>query len=36
MLGVVLAWAVSYSGSLWSAIITHSANDCLTFVIFGI
>jgi CAAX protease family protein len=35
LLGVVFAWAVSYSGSLWSAIITHSANDCLTFVIFG-
>lgn len=35
LLGVVLAWAVSDSGSLWSAIITHSANDCLTFVIFG-
>jgi membrane protease YdiL (CAAX protease family) len=35
VLGAVLAWAVSYSGSLWSAIITHSANDCLTFVIFG-
>jgi CAAX protease family protein len=34
-IGVVLAWAVSYSGSLWSAILTHSANDCLTFVIFG-
>jgi membrane protease YdiL (CAAX protease family) len=35
LLGVLFAWAVSYSGSLWSAIITHSANDCLTFVIFG-
>jgi membrane protease YdiL (CAAX protease family) len=35
LLGVVFAWAVTYSGSLWSAIITHSANDCLTFVIFG-
>ena len=35
VLGVVLAWAVSYSGSLWAGIITHSANDCLTFVIFG-
>jgi len=35
LLGVVFAWAVRYSGSLWSAIITHSANDCLTFVIFG-
>jgi membrane protease YdiL (CAAX protease family) len=35
LLGVVFAWAVSYSGSLWSAIITHSVNDCLTFVIFG-
>jgi membrane protease YdiL (CAAX protease family) len=35
LIGAVLAWAVSYSGSLWSAIITHSANDCLTFVIFG-
>lgn len=35
LIGVVLAWAVSYSGSLWAGIITHSANDCLTFVIFG-
>lgn len=35
LIGVVLAWAVSYSGSLWSAIITHSANDFMTFVIFG-
>jgi membrane protease YdiL (CAAX protease family) len=35
VIGAVLAWAVSYSGSLWSAIIAHSANDCLTFVIFG-
>jgi membrane protease YdiL (CAAX protease family) len=35
LLGVVFAWAVSYSGSLWSSIITHSANDFMTFVIFG-
>ena len=35
VLGVVLALAVRYTGSLWAAILTHSANDFLSFVIFG-
>jgi membrane protease YdiL (CAAX protease family) len=34
--GVVLAMAVKYSDSLWAPILTHSANDCLSFVIFGL
>ena len=33
--GVVMAIALKYSRSLWAPIITHSANDCLSFVIFG-
>jgi membrane protease YdiL (CAAX protease family) len=36
ILGVVLALAVKYSDSLWAPILTHSANDCLSFVIFGL
>lgn len=36
VLGAVLAMAVRYSDSLWAGIITHSANDCLSFVIFGL
>jgi membrane protease YdiL (CAAX protease family) len=36
ILGAVLAMAVKYSDSLWAAIITHSANDCVSFVIFGL
>ena len=36
VLGAVLAIAVKYSESLWAGIITHSANDCLSFVIFGL
>jgi membrane protease YdiL (CAAX protease family) len=34
--GVVMAIAFKYSRSLWAPIITHSANDCLSFVIFGL
>lgn len=33
--GAVMAIAFRYSKSLWAPILTHSANDCLTFVIFG-
>ena len=36
ILGVVLAMAMRYSDSLWAPILTHSANDCLSFVIFGL
>jgi membrane protease YdiL (CAAX protease family) len=34
--GVVMAVALRYSRSLWAPILTHSANDCLSFVIFGL
>jgi CAAX protease family protein len=34
--GFIMAVAVKYSGSLWASIITHSTNDCLSFVIFGL
>jgi membrane protease YdiL (CAAX protease family) len=34
--GAVMAIALRYSKSLWAPILTHSANDCLTFVIFGL
>jgi membrane protease YdiL (CAAX protease family) len=34
--GFILGVAVKYADSLWAAILTHSANDCLTFVIFGL
>src|SRR5262245_3212593 len=33
---IVMALALRYSKSLWAPILTHSANDCLTFVIFGL
>jgi membrane protease YdiL (CAAX protease family) len=36
VLGFIFAVAVKYSGSLWSSILAHSANDCLSFVIFGL
>lgn len=32
--GVVMAIVFRYSGSLWASIISHSTNDCITFVIF--
>ena len=32
--GFVMALALRYSRSLWAPIITHSANDFLTFVLF--
>ena len=34
--GVVMAIILRYSRSLWAPIITHSLNDCLSFVIFHI
>ena len=34
LLGIVLAVAVRYTQSLWAAILTHSANDFLSFVVF--
>jgi membrane protease YdiL (CAAX protease family) len=34
--GAVMAIALRYSKSLWAPILTHSANDCLSFVIFGL
>jgi membrane protease YdiL (CAAX protease family) len=36
VLGFILGVATRVSDSLWAAIITHSANDCLTFVVFGL
>jgi uncharacterized protein len=36
VLGFVMGLAVRYSDSLWAPIATHSANDCLSFVIFGL
>jgi len=36
VLGVVLATAFRYADSLWAPILTHSANDCLSFVIFHV
>ncbi|MEP7310550.1 MAG: type II CAAX endopeptidase family protein [Acidobacteriota bacterium] len=36
VLGVIFAAAVKYSDSLWASIRAHSANDCLSFVIFGL
>jgi uncharacterized protein len=32
--GAVLAIAFRYSGSLWTAIVAHSANNFLSFVVF--
>ena len=32
--GAVMAIALRYSGSLWAPIVTHSANDFLSFVVF--
>jgi len=34
--GVVMAIAFRYSKSLWAPILTHSTNDCISFVIFGL
>jgi membrane protease YdiL (CAAX protease family) len=33
--GVVMAVVFKYSGSLWSVVVAHSANDFLSFVLFG-
>jgi len=32
---VVMAAIFKYSGSLWSVVVAHSANDFLSFVLFG-
>jgi membrane protease YdiL (CAAX protease family) len=34
--GVVMAIAFKYSRSLWAPIVTHSANDFLSFVVFRV
>src|SRR5262249_4382222 len=34
--GAVMGVAFRYSKSLWAPILTHSANDCISFVIFGL
>jgi len=34
--GAVMAIVLRYTRSLWAPIITHSLNDCLSFVIFHI
>jgi membrane protease YdiL (CAAX protease family) len=34
--GFVMAMAFKYAGSLWAPIVTHSANDFLSFVIFHV
>jgi membrane protease YdiL (CAAX protease family) len=33
---VTMSLIVTYSGSLWASIIAHSANDCLSLVIFHV
>jgi len=33
--GLVMAVVFKSAGSLWAPIVTHSANDCLSFVVFG-
>jgi membrane protease YdiL (CAAX protease family) len=33
--GVVMAIVFRFSRSLWAPILTHSANDFLSFVVFG-
>jgi membrane protease YdiL (CAAX protease family) len=32
--GIVMALVFKYSRSLWAPVITHSANDFLSFVLF--
>jgi membrane protease YdiL (CAAX protease family) len=34
--GLVMAVVFRFAGSLWAPIVTHSANDCLSFVVFGL
>jgi membrane protease YdiL (CAAX protease family) len=34
--GLIMAGAFKFAGSLWAPIVTHSANDCLSFVVFGL
>jgi CAAX protease family protein len=33
--GVIMSAVFKYSRSLWAPIVAHSANDCLSFVLFG-
>jgi membrane protease YdiL (CAAX protease family) len=35
ILSIVFGLAFRYSGSLWAAVVTHSGNDFLSFVIFS-
>jgi membrane protease YdiL (CAAX protease family) len=34
--GFVMGLAVKWSDSLWAAIVAHSANDFMSFVMFGL
>ena len=34
--GLIMAVAFKFAGSLWAPIVTHSASDCLSFVVFGL
>jgi membrane protease YdiL (CAAX protease family) len=34
--GLIMAVVFKRAGSLWAPIVTHSANDCLSFVVFGL
>jgi uncharacterized protein len=34
--GLIMAGVFKFAGSLWAPIVTHSANDCLSFVVFGL
>ena len=34
--GLIMAAVFKLAGSLWAPIVTHSANDCLSFVVFGL
>jgi hypothetical protein len=31
-----MAVVFKFAGSLWAPIVTHSTNDCLSFVVFGL
>jgi membrane protease YdiL (CAAX protease family) len=33
--GLVMAWAFKFARSLWAPIVAHSANDFLSFMLFG-
>jgi len=34
--GLIMAVVFKFAGSLWAPIVTHSTNDCLSFVVFGL